>query len=231
MPEWSTYRLEDLALFPPRAYWRLIESYGRAIWPAQLVAMVCAVALLFLVLRGGERWRGRVVATILACSWLWVAWAFHLERYASIHWAAKWFALGFAIEALLFVVIGVVAGKLHVDAMTGASKSAGLAVTLFAMFVQPLVGPLLGRSWNAIELFGVLPDPTAVATLGIILLASKRVHWPLLVVPVAWCFVSGATLLTIDAPDAMTAPVVATVVIGVAIWKSIELRRASSDSL
>ncbi|MGK2856886.1 MAG: DUF6064 family protein [Thermoanaerobaculia bacterium] len=229
MPEWSTYRLEDLALFPPRAYWRMLESYNRAIWPAHLVALVLAVVMLVFVLGKRERWRGRVVAAILAGSCLWVAWAFHLERYASIHWAAKWFALGFAIEALLLVLIGVIAGRLQYAGASDAPRAAGLAVTLFALFVQPLIGPMLGRSWNAIELFAVHPDPTAIVTLGVVLLASERVHWPLLIVPAAWCLVSGATLLTLDAPDAMTAPLVAAVALCVAIWKSVVLRRASSE--
>jgi hypothetical protein len=71
---------------------------------------------------------------------------------------------------------------------------------VFALAIQPLVGLLFGRSWRQVELFGVAPDPTAVATLGVALLAGGRVRWLLLAVPVLWCAFSGATLLAMGTP-------------------------------
>jgi hypothetical protein len=99
-------------------------------------------------------------------------------------------------------------------------------VASFALLLHPLVAPSLGRSWQAAELFGVMPDPTAVATLGILLLASNRAHWTLQAIPVAWCVISGATLLTIDAPDALTAPLLAVATVPFAVAKQMTARRA-----
>ncbi len=52
------------------------------------------------------------------------------------------------------------------------------------------------------------PDPTVVATLGVIL-GAERTHWALLVVPVFWCAISGATLWTMQSPDALLLPATA----------------------
>ena len=41
------------------------------------------------------------------------------------------------------------------------------------LIVQPLVGLLAGRSLLQAEYFGVAPDPTATATLGVLLLARR----------------------------------------------------------
>jgi len=229
MGEWWSYRLEDLTLFSPRAYYRLIESYNRSIWPAQLIAICVAAALFILVVGRSARERGRLVALILSAAWLWVAWGFLLERYAAIHWAAKWFALGFAIEGAALLAVGVVAGGLRFDGGYGTSFTAGLVVALFALVVLPLIGPVLGRSIDSVELFGLMPDPTAIATLGVLLLASSRVRWPLLVIPVAWSLVSGATLLSIDAADAMTAPIAGAAALLFAIRKSIMLRHGANE--
>ena len=110
MSEWWTYTLSDFLLFSPRTYYRLLELYNLAIWPAQLagVAIGCAIVALLV---GKHRRRDRIIAGLLAVCWLWVAWAFHYQRYAQINWAAPWFAAAFAFQALLLVVLGILAGR------------------------------------------------------------------------------------------------------------------------
>ena len=102
MSEWWTYSLSDFLLFSPRTYYRLFELYNRAIWPAQLVELALGAAILGL-LRVRAAWQGRAVATLLAACWAFVAWAFLLERYSTINWAASYFAVAFLLEALLLL--------------------------------------------------------------------------------------------------------------------------------
>jgi hypothetical protein len=200
MPEWWTYGLSDLVMFSRETYYRLFELYNVAIWPAHIVTAASAVWIGALLRRGGAP-RGRVVAAALAAYWLWVAFAFHANRYATINWAASDFAAGFALEAVLLVWIGVVRGRLLFTVDSGPRR-AGFWIFLFAFAVQPLAGMMFGRGWRQIEIFGVAPDPTAVGTLGILLLAAGRVRWELITIPVVWCAVSGVMLLAIEAPDA-----------------------------
>ena len=213
MSEWWTYHLSNFLLFSARTYYRLFEIYNAAIWPAQIPAIAAGVAIPAL-LRGAttaSRALGRAICVILAACWLFVAVAFHAKRYATINTFGIPIAWVFGIEAALLIGIGVVAGRLTFAWPAGVAGRVGLAIFLFALVVQPLVGLLLGRSWRQIELFGVSPDPTAVATLGVLLTARVRRRWLLMTIPVVSCAVAGLTLLAMKAPDFWVTPLAAVV--------------------
>jgi hypothetical protein len=220
MGDLLTYSLSDFLLFSPETYYRLFELHNAAIWPAQLVTIALGLAILALLHRPGVR-QGRIISGLLAACWLWVAYAFHLERYATINWAASYFAAAFAVQALLLAWSGVARGRLVFQVGEGPVGRAGLALFLVALVAQPLVGPLAGRAWAGIELFGATPDPTAVATLGLLLTTTDRVPWELLVVPLLWCAVGGATLWVMEAPDALIMLLAAPACLALAAWKTI----------
>ena len=198
MSEWWTYRPSDFLLFAPRTYYRLFELYNIDIWPLQILALLAGAAI-FVLIRNRMASSGRVIAVLLAACWLWVAWAFHWQRYATINWAASYFAVGFAIEALLLIWIGVVRDSLRFDSAPRVRARIGVAIFAFALMIQPLLQLLFGREWQQLEVFGVAPDPTAVATLGV-LLASNRMPWIALPLPLIWCVIGGVTLWLINSP-------------------------------
>ena len=121
MSDWWTYSLSDFLLFAPRTYYRLFELYNDEVWPAQIAALVAGAAILALLERGGPL-AGRLISVILAASWLVVAWAFHLQRYATINWAAVYFAAGFALQALLVLWSGTIGVGLTCGSM-GRSRA------------------------------------------------------------------------------------------------------------
>lgn len=222
MSEWWTYRPSDFLLFAPRTYYRLFELYNADIWPLQIVTALAGVMILALM-RSRAAWRGRAIAATLAACWLWIAWAFHWQRYAAINWAAGYFAVGFAIEALLLIWIGVVRDRLQIDARPAVIARIGVGVFVFALVVQPLLGLLLGRDWRQAEVFGVAPDPTAVATLAL-LLAADRSSPIALPIPLLWCLLSGTTLWVMQAADALVLPMVASLVLLLSFRRSVSRR-------
>jgi hypothetical protein len=193
MSEWWTYRLTSFLLFSPRTYHRLFELYNLAVWPAQLAGAAIGLAIVALLI-GRRAHRDRLVAGLLALCWLWVAWAFLYQRYAQINWAATWFAAAFAFEALLLAASGVFAGWIKFAPPHG--PGARIAATLIAIVIvgYPLLAPLAGRPWTTAETFGVTPDPTAIATVAALALVRGRVRWLLLIIPLLWCAIAGATL-------------------------------------
>ena len=219
MSEWWTYSLSDFLLFSPTIYYRLFELYNADIWPLQILALALGAAIFGLLL-SGVIWRGRAIAAVLAACWLWVAWAYLLQRYDTINWAASYFAVGFAAEAMLIAWSGIIRDRLGFRSGTEAAGRMGGCIFLFALVVYPLIGPLVGRAWAQAEVFGVAPDPTAIATLGI-LVAAYRPHWSLLVIPLIWCAISAATLWTMQSPEAMVVAVAAALALVVAAWKSL----------
>jgi hypothetical protein len=229
MSEWWTYHLRDFLLFTPRTYYRLFELYNTAIWPAQIFALALGAAIVPLSRRASAA-SGRSIAGILAPFWLWVAIGFHAARYATINSAAVYVAWIFGLEAALLIGMGMTPGRLVFGPPGDPAGRAGLTIFLFALVVEPLVGPLLGRGWRQVEVFGVAPDPTAVATLGILLLGRGRGRGWLMVIPAIWCAITGATLLAMKAQDFWIPPVAAAFAVLLASWQA-RARRGSRAPL
>ena len=200
MSEWWTYRPSDFLLFAPRTYFRLAESYNLEVWPAQVVALAAVLVLVALAWRGSAR-AGRFVALGLALAWAFVAWGFHWTHYATINWAAFHFAVAFATQAALLIGTAFLDGLRYDRRPPAARRYAGLAIVVVALALQPLAALMVGRSVMQLEAAGLFPDPTALLTLGLLLIAS-RAHWSLFVIPVLWCLVSAATLWAMNAADA-----------------------------
>jgi hypothetical protein len=213
--EWWTYSVSDLLLFSPGTYYRLFELYNEAVWPMHVAAAAIGLVILALLLVRPPV-AGRIVALLLAACWTWIAWAYLGSRYATINWAAVYFAYGFALQALLLLLAGA-AGLVNFTKPEPRFAPVGLGLFVFALLIQPLIGPLLGRSWSEIELFGLSPDPTAVATLGV-LLAADRIPFALMIVPLLWCAIGGATLWAMSAPDAIIMPAAGLLAVLFAGW-------------
>lgn len=201
MSDWWTYELSDLILFSPQTYYRLIELYNTAIWPLQLLTFIAGIALLLLAWRRPV-WHGKAIGLILGLSWLWVAWAFHWQRFANIHWVASYFALVFVLQALLLLWIGIIKNGLVIDSVNTKIKLSGFALLAFSIFFQPFTTMLTGHNWQQAELFGVAPDPSVVATIGVILLTNNKHGW-LMIIPVLWCATSTATLWVLESVNAL----------------------------
>ena len=203
MPEWWTYTLTDFLLFSTRTYYRLIERHNLAMWPIQLVALALGATIAILVARPTPG-RGRLVAGILAALWGWVGWTFVAGRYATINWAASYFAWLFAVEALLLGWLGVAAADLRFGWRRDAAGLAGATLFVASVLLYPWLAPVLGRGWTQSEVFGIAPDPTVLGTLGLLLLAegSPRSRWTLLATPLIWCLLGGMTLWAMGSPEA-----------------------------
>jgi hypothetical protein len=205
MDEWWTYGITDLVLFTPDTWFRLFEQYHRDWWPLQLACATMAVVIVLCLWLKPAR-GGRVIALLLAAGWTWTGWAFLHIRFAPIHWVADWYAVAFFLQALLLFVCAV--SRRGMEFQTGKSARAGFGVFVLtgALLVMPAVAYLTGREWMQAELFAMTPDATALATLGLLLLAKGRVALWLMMIPVAWCLITGATLWALEAPQAMLLP-------------------------
>jgi len=201
MPEWWTYTLSDFLMFSPRVYYRMFELHNGALWPAQLATMGFGIVILGSLLRP-EGTLPRVGAAMLGGLWIWLAWAFFWERYATINWASAYVAPAFALEGLLLIWAGAIEGKLCVLRWQGPAGMAAVALFGAAVIAYPLLAPLTQRPWAAAEVFGIAPDPTAIATLALLAIIDAPRRSLLMAIPLAWCAISAATLWTMGAADA-----------------------------
>ena len=192
MSEWSTYRPEDFLLFSPRAYWRMFELHTAAWWPLPLLTLAAGMAALVLAILRPHH-HGRWIALILATLWAWIARSFFWQRYATINWTAIYVAPAFALQAILLLVLGTWRDRLSFD-HTGLRRIVGLALAGFAIVGYPLLAPAFGRPLGGAEIFGMAPDPTAIGTIGLLLLARGGWATALLPIPLLWCVISSITL-------------------------------------
>lgn len=199
MSEWWTYRPRSFLLFSPRTYDRLIEDYNAQLWPLQAVLVALAVAGLAVLARQPSPARDRSAFAALAAAWCSVAWLFEHQRFVAINWAADYAALLFAVQALALAWLVLRGGvALRVES---ARDRLALAVAAIGVVVYPLLTASLGRSWARAEVFALMPGPTALATVGCLLLA-KPVRKRLLVAPLLVCGFEGALLWGLYLPAA-----------------------------
>lgn len=185
---WRTYQLSDFLLFSPETYFRLFELHNQALWPWQVAAILAGFAMLAVI--------GQPLALLFAgAAWLLAAWLWLYQSYATINWAAEWLAGGFVLQGLL---LWVYAFDRELQPISGPGRSVGFMLVICALILQPLLPWMLGRPWQQGEVFALTPGPTVVATLGLLL--ALRAPWLLLVLPLIWCALDGATLWTMKAP-------------------------------
>ena len=192
MSEWWTYRPEDFLLFSPRIYWRMFELHNEAMWPLHLIALTAGAVMLLALWR--PHGHGLWIAFLLAALWGFVGWSFLWGRYTAINWAIAYVWPGFWLQAVLLAVVGAT-GALAFDRSDSAAWF-GLSLALLAIVAYPLLPPLFGRHWASAEVFGIAPDPTAIATLGFLFFARGRLVLLLLPIPLLWLLLSGLTLHT-----------------------------------
>lgn len=220
MSEWWTYTLQDFLLFSPRVYWRMFELHNRAVWPAQIPALLLGAAILVLVVKP-RPWSGRVISTILALAWIWVAWTFLWTRYSAINWAAAYAVPVFAIQALLLGWVALLNGRCVFAVRRSAPGAIGLLLLVYALVLHPFVAKVADRPLEGAEIFGIVPDPTVIATLGLLTMGSDEIPARLLLlVPLAWCFASWATLYALAAPEAWIPLAAAVVSVVARFWPS-----------
>ncbi len=204
---WS-YSLDDFLLFSPRVYDRMLELHNQSIWPFQVLAILLGVAALYLIFRPSHD-RIRIIFAIYGAAWIWIAWSFFWHRYASINWAAQYVTPLAALQGASLIWFGSIKGWLDFEAPRSVGVMAIVGILAFAVVGYPFMASVMGRTWSAAEIFGVSPDPTAVATVAMLTLARGRGRWLLMLFPFLWCLVAGLTLWIMKVDAFFIAPVCA----------------------
>ncbi|MCV0370184.1 DUF6064 family protein [Filomicrobium sp.] len=206
MADWSSYSLSDFLLFSPQVYERLFVLLNRDMWPWQLAALVGSVAVLVLTLRGTQS-GSRAAFAILGAAWISVASVFFLGRYETINWLGAYFAPVAGLEGAMLILLSFAGRVGLVDPRKNRlAFSIGLAVLVCGLFLYPLFEAAFGLSFEGAQVFGLTPDPTAVATLGGVALLSGRLRFLAAVIPAAWCIFTALTLWTLERADFFLAP-------------------------
>lgn len=197
----------------------LFDQYNRQIWPLHIVFYGLAIVSIALML-WPNRHGARIISLMLAAAWAWTAMAFHYLQFATINFAAPFYALLFLVQALLLVWSGVFGNRIDYRLRVDLFGGIGLALMLYALAGCPLLDWLAGNDWHSVRLFGVAPQPTMVFSAGVLLLARPRTPLYLLAIPVLWALIAGATAWVLQLTQDYVACGAVIVTSFLAIWKN-----------
>jgi hypothetical protein len=183
--------------FTPTQFISLLERYNAAVWPLQLVTMAAALAAVVLLFaRPGRRSTDLAILAVLAGFCLitgvgYFAWGFarHLSP------AGYLFAAIFLGQAALLAAAAFRPGALTFSAPAGWRGVAGAVVVAYALVGYPVVGLLVGRPIGQSPWLGVVPCPTTIFMIGLLLRSSARSPARSLVLPIVWSFIGTTAAL------------------------------------
>jgi hypothetical protein len=174
--------------FTAREFFDLFGRYNQAVWPAQYALLgIAALVVIKLV----QREHSKVVLSLLALMWVWMALVYHLVFFARINPAAPIFGVLFLWQAALLLQ----------SARQPVARSGGLGGTLgvrlgkslvaYALVGYPIISYLTGDHYPNTPTFGA-PCPTTIFTLGVLWWYPSRLRWPVMVIPLIWAVIGTA---------------------------------------
>lgn len=171
-------------------FYDMFTTYNQAVWPMPIVMYVLAIAAFIFTLQKKQS-SNALVLHILSFFWLWNGIVFSLF-YFSI------FSPMFFLTALLFIFQTVVLflngsglgvkPRLSFRFQNNFKTWAGIIFIIYALILYPVIGWATGHAYPAGPIFGTAPCPSAIFTVGILLLSEKKIPKILLIIPVLWGF-------------------------------------------
>ena len=134
--------------------------------------------------------------------------------------AAPVYGLPFVLQGLLLAWTGVVRGGLAFRFAGELFGWCGLALVVAATIAWPLADGLFGNGWASARVVGLAPSPTAIFSLGLLLLAVGRAPLHLAIIPLLWTVIAGARAWILGIPQDLALPVAGIGAVTLILWKN-----------
>lgn len=202
----------------------LFAGINRSLWPWQIACVAVALAALCLAV-SRHRWAGRGIGVVLAGAWLVCGLVFHLTYFADISFTAPAYGALFLAQAALLAWSLVLRGRTAFAFRPGIAAWAGWLAVAYALVAVPLIA-LWGEGLETTRVVALAPGPTAVFTLGLLMLGTARIPLHLLLLPCLWCLIAGATGWSLGIAEDLALPVLGPALLTLALRHN---RRAALD--
>jgi hypothetical protein len=161
-------------------------AYNSTIWPIQTILSLLAIIAFVLCFRTAVP--SQAISSILSFLWLWTGVVYHWMFFSTINKAAYVFGTLFVAQAALFFFYGVLKPGLRFRFDRTWQAYTGALLILYALFIYPAIGTLLGHVYPASPTFGA-PCPTTIFTFGLLLWTVNRLKWYLYILPLVWSLI------------------------------------------
>ena len=197
---------------------RVFEQYNQAIWPMHIVTYLLGFAAITLAITK-VRYSDQIISVILACFWAWMGIVYHLMYFSTINGAAIGFGILFILQAVLWLVFGIVRPKLSFQLTNSPYALTGVVLIVYAMVVYPLLGTLLGHGYPRSPSFGVAPCPTTIFTFGLLLWTTARVPKWVLIIPFMWSLLGFSAALSLGVREDFGLIVAGVLSVALLLWR------------
>ncbi|MBP5856859.1 hypothetical protein KAJ83_07560 [Marivibrio halodurans] len=199
-------------MFPytPEVLTSTMAAFNTATLPLAVVAFALMLGSLLLAAfpRPGS---GLLIGGILAAGWVWTAVGWHFGPFAGINFAGPVYGIFFLLQAGLILWLVLWRGRVAFPRGIDGYRAVGGRLALLALIGIPAITPLVGGDVAGMRVAGMAPGPTAVLTIGLLLMArDRRGRWAavwLAVIPLLWCLAAGVTAWLMTVPEDMALPV------------------------
>jgi hypothetical protein len=182
-----TYAILAVHPWPASPLSRFLATFGRAsaaVWPAQIVWYLAAVAIVALALWPVRR-SSQLICALAAAYFAWIGIAYFAWQMPGMHYWWLW-ATVFTLQAALMVTAGIVRRDLVIRPRRDLASGLGAVFIAYALIGYPLVGVLGGHALRTVPVFGVSPCATVIFFFGLLLWADPPAPAYVLLVPLAW---------------------------------------------
>jgi hypothetical protein len=168
--------------FTREQFLEVFKNYNIAVFPAQLILLVLAACVIFLIARKYKS-SGKTSTFVLAVLWLWMGAVYHIAFFTAINKAAYVFGALFIFQGILLCIHAFKAPTFAFQ--NNKASVVSIFLLVYALIIYPLIGYVVGHGYPYSPTFG-LPCPTTIFTLAVFLLTTKRVPFYLAVIPLLW---------------------------------------------
>lgn len=164
----------------------VFKKYNEAIGPTPFILSIIALGLLFFV--GKKNWSSRIPVFFLSFLWAWTGIVYHWFFFSTINPGAKIFGALCVLQAVGFLVYGLVTKEIYFKFRNNAATGIGILMILYAVLIYPTLGFLLGHIYPESPSFGA-PCPSTIYTFGILMLSFRKIPAWLYIIPVLWALI------------------------------------------
>lgn len=166
-------------------FMEMLERFNTGWWPMHLIMYLLAgVAIYFALKKTG--YSGNVVTVILAVLWIWVGLVFNLLYFSKLYHMSCLFVVLFIVEGIILAWAGLLRRRLKFRVRADIFGFAGGILIIYALVCYPLIGYATGRGWLQLLYPGMMPCPTTIFALGILLWTEKPLPKIVPVIPVIY---------------------------------------------
>lgn len=159
----------------------VLELYNQDIWPLQVLAFLIGIIAVYHAFKKSVV-SNRVILVILSIFWIWTGLIFCTFYWAPSYEFAYSFTVLFIIQGVLFLTV-LSNSKFSIHFKPNLYSIIGLILILYGMLGYQVLGYFIGHVYPKFFPFGLVPCPTTIFTIGLFLMADKKIPVYLVIIP------------------------------------------------